>query len=35
MCRFNYTEKPVLCIEPDQNRAELEGTTAIRRSHKE
>ena len=35
LMRFNYAEKPVLCIGPDENRAELENTTAIRRSHKE
>ena len=35
MCRFKYTEKPALCIEPGENRAELENTTAIRRTHTE
>ena len=35
MCRFNYTEKPVLCVGPQESRAELESTTAIRRAHKE
>jgi cell division protein FtsZ len=35
--RFSYSpdDKPVLCVDPDDNRSELENTPAIRRAHKE
>ena len=32
---YSPDDKPVLSVDPDDNRSELENTPAIRRAHKE